>query len=177
MLSRVAAQSARASTRTIRANQVQASRTLTATSRRWAEVTVTQPQDLVERSLKPGTEADPQCKSKGAAVFLKGMGVLTRAFASSMNSGRLPRTTIRVDPKASSQGLVGPARTKELQRDGQSLFTPRESAQETESFLSYSCMNKKMRCQCGLPMFTLHRQVGLSPRYVQHLLLRCDLGY
>ncbi|KAJ9111540.1 hypothetical protein QFC20_002513 [Naganishia adeliensis] len=60
MLSRVAAQSARASARTIRANQVQASRTLSATTRRWAEVTVAQPQDLVERSLKPGTEPDPQ---------------------------------------------------------------------------------------------------------------------
>lgn len=62
MISRAALQNARATARIVRSNQISSSRTLSSTSRRWAEVTVAQPQDLVERSLKPGTEPDPQCE-------------------------------------------------------------------------------------------------------------------
>ncbi|KAJ9121530.1 hypothetical protein QFC22_002148 [Naganishia vaughanmartiniae] len=60
MISRATLQNARSAARIVRTNQISSSRTLASTSRRWAEVTATQPQDLVERSLKPGTEPDPQ---------------------------------------------------------------------------------------------------------------------
>lgn len=48
-----------------------------------------------------------------------------------------------------------------------SSFSDSGKSAQADSSVSYSCMSRKMHCPCGRPMFTLHRQAGLSPRYVQ----------